>query len=186
MPPPSRDWVEVCTIGDLLVRAASLWPEKEWLVLAEDRHTYAGFLTRAENAARSLLGLGVAPGERVGILMPNCMDFLDVQYGCALLGVSAVPINARYKVRELRHILGDAELAGRCYDLLAPCAGQSCGAGSNLASGPVDAYLAMAAAATGETAIATRHAEDAVALVEEWEIPLFGRWFAGLREEHGF
>jgi acyl-CoA synthetase (AMP-forming)/AMP-acid ligase II len=111
MPPPSRDWVEVCTIGDLLVRAASLWPEKEWLVLAEERHTYAGFLTRAENAARSLLGLGVAPGERVGILMPNCMDFLDVQYGCALLGVSAVPINARYKVRELRHILGDAELA---------------------------------------------------------------------------
>jgi acyl-CoA synthetase (AMP-forming)/AMP-acid ligase II len=111
MPPPSRDWVEVCTIGDLLVRAASLWPEKEWLVLAEERHTYAGFLTRAENAARSLLGLGIAPGERVGILMPNCMDFLDVQYGCALLGVSAVPINARYKVRELRHILGDAELA---------------------------------------------------------------------------
>jgi acyl-CoA synthetase (AMP-forming)/AMP-acid ligase II len=111
MPPPSRDWVEVCTIGDLLVRAASLWPEKEWLVLAEERHTYASFLTRAENAARSLLGLGVAPGERVGILMPNCMDFLDVQYGCALLGVSAVPINARYKVRELRHILGDAELA---------------------------------------------------------------------------
>jgi acyl-CoA synthetase (AMP-forming)/AMP-acid ligase II len=111
MPPPSRDWVEVCTIGDLLVRAASLWPEKEWLVLAEERHTYAGFLTRAENAARSLLGLGVAPGERVGILMPNCMDFLDVQYGCALLGVSAVPINARYKVRELRHIVGDAELA---------------------------------------------------------------------------
>jgi acyl-CoA synthetase (AMP-forming)/AMP-acid ligase II len=81
MPPPSRDWVEVCTIGDLLVRAASLWPEKEWLVLAEERHTYASFLTRAENAARSLLGLGVAPGERVGILMPNCMDFLDVQYG---------------------------------------------------------------------------------------------------------
>ena len=42
--------------------------------------------------------------------MPNCMDFLDVQYGCALLGVSAVPINARYKVRELRHILSDGEL----------------------------------------------------------------------------
>ena len=40
MPPPSRDWVEVCTIGDLLVRAASLWPEKEWLVLAEEQALY--------------------------------------------------------------------------------------------------------------------------------------------------
>jgi acyl-CoA synthetase (AMP-forming)/AMP-acid ligase II len=108
--PPTRPWVEVCTIGDLLVRAATLWPEKEWMVLPEGRCTYGAFLGRAESAARSLLGLGVRPGDRVGILMPNCMDFLDVQYACALLGVSAVPINARYKVRELRHIVRDAEL----------------------------------------------------------------------------
>lgn len=87
---------------------------------------------------------------------------------------------------ELALHLGDAELAGRCYDLLARCAGQSCGAGSNLASGPVDAYLAMAAAATGETDIATRHADTAAALAEEWDIPLFARWFAGIRETHGF
>jgi acyl-CoA synthetase (AMP-forming)/AMP-acid ligase II len=108
-PPP--DWVEVCTIGDLLVRAARRWPEKEWLVFQEGgRHTYGGFLERAERAACSLLGLGVRPGDRVGILMPNCLDFLDVQYACALLGVSAVPINARYKVAELRHILNDGEL----------------------------------------------------------------------------
>ena len=111
MAPPSRDWVEVCTIGDLLVRAASLWPDKEWIVFPEERYGYAAFLERAERASRSLLGLGVGPGDRVGILMPNSMDFLDVQYGCALIGVSAVPINARYKVRELRHILSDGELA---------------------------------------------------------------------------
>jgi acyl-CoA synthetase (AMP-forming)/AMP-acid ligase II len=110
MAPPSRDWVEVCTIGDLLVRAASLWPDKEWIVFPEERYGYAAFLERAERASRSLLGLGVGPGDRVGILMPNSMDFLDLQYGCALIGVSAVPINARYKVRELRHILSDGEL----------------------------------------------------------------------------
>ncbi len=87
---------------------------------------------------------------------------------------------------ELALQLDDPDLAGRCYGLLAPSAGQSCGAGSNLASGPVDAYLAMAAAATGETEIASRHADTAAALVVQWDLPLFGRWFADLREKHGF
>jgi acyl-CoA synthetase (AMP-forming)/AMP-acid ligase II len=111
-PRPPLDWVEVCTIGDLLVRASALWPDKEWMVFPEDdlRLTYSQFLARAETAARSLLGLGVERGDRVGILMPNCVDFLDVQYACALLGVAAVPINARYKVFELRHVIADSEM----------------------------------------------------------------------------
>ena len=50
-----------------------------------------------------------------------------------------------------------------------------------MASGPVDAYLALAAAATGERELAARHADDAAALAREWEIPLFGL-AAGLRE----
>ncbi len=105
------DWVEVCTIGDLLVRAATLWPDKEWMVFPEIRVTYGQFLERAERTARSLLGLGIESGDRVGILMPNCVDFLDVQYACALVGASAVPINARFKVRELRHISRDSAMA---------------------------------------------------------------------------
>jgi acyl-CoA synthetase (AMP-forming)/AMP-acid ligase II len=109
--PSAPDWVEVCTIGDLLVRAARLWPDKDWMIFQEGpRATYGEMLERAERAARSLLGLGIESGERVGILMPNCLEFLDVQYGCALLGVSAVPINARYKVAELQHVLEDGEL----------------------------------------------------------------------------
>jgi hypothetical protein len=50
----------------------------------------------------------------------------------------------------------------------------------------VDAYLAMAAAATGERGIATGHADQAAALAEDWEIPVFAQWFADLRAEHGF
>ena len=53
MAPPSRDWVEVCTIGDLLVRAASLWPEKEWMVFPEERYGYAAFLDRGRARRRA-------------------------------------------------------------------------------------------------------------------------------------
>jgi acyl-CoA synthetase (AMP-forming)/AMP-acid ligase II len=105
------EWVELTTVGDLLVRAAALWPDHEAVLIADDRRTYARVLDEAERAARALLGLGVRPGDRVGILMPNCHDFVSVELGCALLGVSFVPINARYKSHELTHLLGDAELA---------------------------------------------------------------------------
>ena len=59
-------------------------------------------------------------------------------------------------------------------------------AGSGNASGPVDAYLAMAAAATGERELATRHADDAEQLAEEWEIPLFTQWLREQRDRFGF
>ena len=105
------DWVEVSTIGDLLVRAASRWPDKEAVVFPEQRRTYADMLAAAERSARSLLGLGVRPGDRVGILMPNCFDFLDTQLGCSLLGVSAVLINVRFRSHELRYVLHDSGMA---------------------------------------------------------------------------
>src|SRR3954451_21467325 len=57
---PACDWVEVSTIGDLLVRGAALWPEKEAVVFPGERRTYAALLAGAELPARALLG-GPAP-----------------------------------------------------------------------------------------------------------------------------
>lgn len=82
--------------------------------------------------------------------------------------------------------LGDAELGARTYRLLAPYAGQSAVAGSGVASGPVDAYLAMAALATGETELARRHADDAEQIAEGWQIPLFTQWLREQRDRLGF
>jgi acyl-CoA synthetase (AMP-forming)/AMP-acid ligase II len=104
----SRDWVETSPIGDVLVRAASLWPDKEALLFPEERRTYRRLLEGAERFGRALLGLGAGPGDRVGILMPNCFDFVELQFACAMLGVSSIPINARYKGHELRHVIADS------------------------------------------------------------------------------
>jgi hypothetical protein len=80
----------------------------------------------------------------------------------------------------------DADLGARTYARIAPYAGMSCVAGSGNASGPVDAFLAMAAAAAGEATVATRHADDAERLCEEWDVPLAGRWTRDQRERFGF
>ncbi|CCH76795.1 Transcriptional activator domain [Nostocoides japonicum T1-X7] len=82
--------------------------------------------------------------------------------------------------------LGRPDLAAPAYEELAPLAGRVCCAGSALAFGPVDAFLALAAAATGETALASRHADAALALCEAWDIPLAARWLVELRERHAF
>jgi DNA-binding SARP family transcriptional activator len=82
--------------------------------------------------------------------------------------------------------LDDHELAATTYGLLAPHAGTMACAGSGTALGPVDAFLAMAAAATGEHEIAARHAEDAERLCREWRIPLAGEWFADQRDRYRF
>ena len=82
--------------------------------------------------------------------------------------------------------LGDRDLAAATYALLAPHAGEMACAGSGSAFGPVDAFLAMAAAATGEADLAARHASDALELCREWRLPLVAEWFDDQRDRYGF
>jgi DNA-binding SARP family transcriptional activator len=82
--------------------------------------------------------------------------------------------------------LGDRELAATTYDLLAPHAGHMACAGSGTALGPVDAFLALAAAATGEAELAARHADDALELCRTWRIPLAAEWIVDQRDRYSF
>ena len=106
-----RDWVEVPTLGDLVVRRAALWPETDAVVFPERRETGAELLASSVATARSLLGLGLVRGETVAILMPNELGYLHVLYGCAMIGVRALLVNARYKAYELAYVLEHADVS---------------------------------------------------------------------------
>lgn len=108
--PVKPSWIEVTTLGDLLVRAASGWPDADAVVFPETRLTYARLLERATRAARAIEALGIRKGDHVGILMPNCMGFVELIFGCAMLGVVVVPINARFKARELAYVIENSDL----------------------------------------------------------------------------
>jgi hypothetical protein len=82
--------------------------------------------------------------------------------------------------------VGRPDLASDAYAAMTDFRGQPACAGSGTSLGPVDAFLAMAAAATGEHDLAVRHADDAARLCEEWRIPLAGEWFAEVRTTFGF
>ncbi|GAA4535085.1 class I adenylate-forming enzyme family protein [Pseudonocardia xishanensis] len=104
------DWIEVSTIGDLLVRSARRHPQRAALVLPGERYTFAELHRRARTVARGLLALGVRPGERVGLLASNSVEYVEGFFGISLLGAVVVPLNARHRASELGYIVEHADL----------------------------------------------------------------------------
>src|SRR4051812_47310580 len=103
-------WAQATTMGDLLLRTAERKPEHEALVFPHARFSYREVADRAVHAARGLAALGVGRGDHVGLLMPNCPDFVFGFFGAQLLGAVAVPLNTRYRSRELRYVIENADL----------------------------------------------------------------------------
>ena len=71
--------------------------------------TFGEVEARANRMANELAGRGRAKGDRLGVHLPNRVEFIDLFLACTRLGAIMVPMNALYRDRELRHIIGDAE-----------------------------------------------------------------------------
>ena len=99
------------TLPDHVDRAARQWPDTEALVFGSERLTFAGFAEHTRAIARGLVALGVSPGQKVGVFMENVPDMLTAIYGAARTGAVPMPINGRFKARELRYVIGHADVA---------------------------------------------------------------------------
>lgn len=64
---------------------------------------------QAEALAAHLLTLGVKPGDRVGILLNNCLEWCVGFVASIRVGAITVPLNAKYGMFELQSIARDAE-----------------------------------------------------------------------------
>ncbi|WP_124393301.1 class I adenylate-forming enzyme family protein [Rhodococcus wratislaviensis] len=104
------DWCTVTPLGDLLVRGASLHPERDLIVFPDARYTYAEVYERAVGIARGLLAMGVHSGDHVALLAPNGIEFVEGFFGSALIGSVVVPLNARHKAKELGYIVENADI----------------------------------------------------------------------------
>jgi hypothetical protein len=83
-------------------------------------------------------------------------------------------------------VLHRPDLAAQVYPLLARWPGRMASGGTGAPIGPVDAFLALAAAAVGEAGLATDHADAALRLCRDWRMGPVAEWLTGLRERHGF
>ncbi|MFS0737339.1 AMP-binding protein [Sphingomonas sp. 1P06PA] len=98
------------TVGGTLQRAADRFAAVEALVYDDRRATHAALLDEAIDRARCLIGIGVAPGDHVGILMPNCWDAIILFYAANLIGAPAVMLNARYRADDLAYVIPKADI----------------------------------------------------------------------------
>jgi carnitine-CoA ligase len=104
---------EPATLPEILRARAEASPDSRFVTYVDEDVSYAECLARAENAAGALASLGVGKGDKVALMLPNCLEFLDLWFGCALLGAVMVPVNLALKGDGLRFIVehSDAEVA---------------------------------------------------------------------------
>jgi len=80
--------------------------------------TFAELRDRALRLARGLHGAGVAPGDRVAVLMGNRHEWPEVLFGLAALGAVCVPVNVLLTGHEVRHVCSDSDVGCLIVDRL--------------------------------------------------------------------
>ena len=72
--------------------------------------TWGVFDEKANRVANMLLARGVQKGDRVAILMFNCLEWLPIYFGILKTGALAVPFNFRYSAEEIEYCADLAEV----------------------------------------------------------------------------
>ena len=99
----------VTTVGDMLRRAASTWSH-EALITPKVRWSFTDFDRRVDEFARAYIAHGVQPRDKVGVLLAQDGDYYAAVFGAMRIGAIAVPMNARFKGRELGHVLRSSDM----------------------------------------------------------------------------
>jgi long-chain acyl-CoA synthetase len=93
---------------DLVGRTVKTSPDKTALVSLGRRISYAEMDELSARFANALAGLGVKPGDRVGVLLPTCAQHVVAFHGIIRAGAISVPANVMLKQEEMAYIYGDA------------------------------------------------------------------------------
>ena len=105
------------SLGDALRSAAATWPRRVALVEgisnrpARRRWTFEELLAEAETVARALL-LRFKPGEHVAIWSSNVPEWVLMEFGAALAGLTLVTVNPAYLGAELAFVLKQSRACG--------------------------------------------------------------------------
>ena len=97
-------------LADLFENVADHVPDREAVVYGTRRLTFRQLDQRATQLAHYLRAQGISPGDRVGLYLYNCNEYLEGALAAFKLGASPVNINFRYVEEELRYLCDDADL----------------------------------------------------------------------------
>jgi long-chain acyl-CoA synthetase len=93
-------------IARLLARAGSSSGELPAVAVgARTVWTYRQLAQRTARIAGGMLAAGLAPGDRVALVMRNCADYVPLMFAGWWAGLTVVPVNAKLHPRELAYII---------------------------------------------------------------------------------
>ncbi len=99
------------TIGAFFDDMVARFPEREALVVAHQkrRFTYRQLQADSRRLASALLGLGLKPGDRIGIWSHNNAEWVLMQLATAMAGLVLVNINPAYRTAEVEYALNKVD-----------------------------------------------------------------------------
>ena len=99
-------------IGKVFDEVASQNPRKEALVSRHQalRLTYSDLRAEVDRTAAGLWGLGIRPGDRVGMWATSCAEWVYLQIATARIGAILVNVNPAYRAHDLAYILERSEM----------------------------------------------------------------------------
>ena len=109
------------SLPEMLIRSAVLHHERVALDFFGAETTYTELAEQVSRAAEALRTLGVKPGDRVALILPNCPQHVVAFYAALRLGAVVVEHNPLYTAPELEHQLSDCGATFVvCWDKTAP------------------------------------------------------------------
>jgi long-chain acyl-CoA synthetase len=96
------------TLHEVLRATARKEPSRVAIVFGDQSLTFADLDAESNRLANGLRALGLGPGDRLGLFVPNCPEFEIGFYAASKLGAFACPLNSSYREREITYQLNDS------------------------------------------------------------------------------
>jgi acyl-CoA synthetase (AMP-forming)/AMP-acid ligase II len=96
-------------LGQNLKINAKKFPAKVAIKDRGRRFTYPQLNQRTNRLANSLLGLGLAKGDKVAVLLENCIEIVELYLATAKTGLIIVPINFRLASGDVEYIVDNSD-----------------------------------------------------------------------------
>lgn len=94
-----------------IFNAADRYPDHDAFRCGKAALTYTQLSTKINQLAGTLTGLGVQPGDRVGVFLNRCLDTAVAIYGIMNAGAIYVPIDPNLPEERVRFLLNDCQIA---------------------------------------------------------------------------
>ncbi|MFQ5960157.1 MAG: AMP-binding protein, partial [Candidatus Methylomirabilales bacterium] len=100
----------IVSLLHLLQRSAEKFGDRTALLAGDRLMSYGELWESVVRFGAALRHSGVAPGERVGVMLPNVPAFVQAYFGILAAGATVVPFNTLYKPEEIRYLIEDATI----------------------------------------------------------------------------